>query len=236
MSFELLKVKNTEATYGALVARVVIALLRHIRELDTEDDDMHVNFQLNSDIPLSVDMQKSNADDEDEEEMTVYQREAFVIDELFGDDDEEDDGDDTDDVNFADGDDRSSDGDDVDSRSPNPQNTFDAGQNPYPILLTLEQKRALLELDHSLRNDTSQELQLSKFHAVSLALCTTQPTDAEKSRFHHPIEFFILASNLKQDGAFKKPVSIAPNLTVLQYWIQFTIIRDAVLSEDPTSE
>lgn len=237
MSFELLKTKATEGTYGLHIARVVLSLLRHLNDNDN-DHDMEFWEELGCSGPIRED---TDDDDLDDEDLIAHQGEVFALAELYGDDEDEY----VDELFDGDGigtdPDVQSESEDSDSDSDaepihGSDSETECSRRSYPILLTEEQKNALTNLDDALRSNASQDSLLALLHSVSLALCTTEPLDPEKHRFYHPIEFFIMASNLKQDGSFKKPVSIAPNLTILQYWIQFTILRDAVKSPEPTSE
>jgi hypothetical protein len=111
-----------------------------------------------------------------------------------------------------------------------------ADDKPYPILLTVQQREALIALNQALHNGKTLESLLELFHAVSIAIFTTQRSDAEQRHFYLPLEFFTIAFNSRKDGSIRKPVSMAPNVNVQQYWAQFTIMRDAITSPAPISE
>jgi len=106
---------------------------------------------------------------------------------------------------------------------------------PYHILLTTQQKEALVALNDALHDGETMESLLERFHAVSMAIFTSQRADSERHRFHLPLEFFTIAFNIRKDGSIRKPASIAPNVTVQQYWAQFTILHNAVVTPGPTS-
>lgn len=246
MAFEFLKDKKSEETYGSLVGRLVVYLLRHLNDTATAMDEIdEIRETSESSGGSNVEAQSQfDGDDSDDEEMFASQGEVFALANLLGDDDddESDIGDDDDDSNIGGNDNLDDERDDyvddpaTSSGLPDISDSDSSSEQvAYPILRTKELTDALRSLDCGLRSDASQIALLHMFHNVSVALCTTQPSEPEKHRFRHPIEAFILASSLKRDGAFKKPVSIAPNLTVLQYWIQFVILRDAVNSQEDTS-
>jgi hypothetical protein len=126
---------------------------------------------------------------------------------------------------------------DIDDGSDAPSNhDEDNLEKRYPILFTSEQRGALRHLYCGLRDDQPRDALLVLFHQVSLAVFTTQRADAERSRFHLPIDTFIISFNIRKDGSIRKPVSIAPGVSVLQYWAQFSMLCDAMKSGSSIAE
>jgi hypothetical protein len=101
----------------------------------------------------------------------------------------------------------------------------------YPVILTESQHRAVKSMHAGLQSTRGDKELLALFHSLLLSIFTDQPTDADENRFHTPIEAFIIASNIRY-GGFRKPVSVAPDLSKLQYGLQFTILNDAMSSPD----
>jgi hypothetical protein len=101
----------------------------------------------------------------------------------------------------------------------------------YPILLSHAQRVAARCLCEALTNGESDDHLISLFHTLLLSVFTSQPPNAESHRFHLPVEAFIIGCSLRPGGFIRKVVSLAPDLSKLQYFAQFSILRDAMLSE-----
>lgn len=98
----------------------------------------------------------------------------------------------------------------------------------YPIILSAEQRHAASCFGVALDDDKPDNELLKLFHLLILSIFTSQPLDAEKRRFHLPIEAFILGSSLDADGSIRGPGNIASRLSKLQYDAQFSILYDAL--------
>lgn len=106
----------------------------------------------------------------------------------------------------------------------------------YPILLSTEQRDAASCFHAALENDKPDNELLKLFHHLFLSIFTSQPFDAEKRRFHLPVEAFILGSSLDVDGSIRGPGSIASRLSKLQYDAQFSILYDALTGDCDVSK
>ncbi len=98
----------------------------------------------------------------------------------------------------------------------------------YPIILSTEQRHAASCFGVALDSDKPDNELLKLFHLLILSIFTSQPPDAEKRRFHLPVEAFILGSSLDADCSFHGPGNIASRLSKLQYDAQFSILYDAL--------
>jgi hypothetical protein len=229
LPFSLLKNVDSVKNYGAHIARFVLSLLR---ELDEGGDDKGVITERDcSDI-------FTDTSTEDDGDMDAHQDLLFLAADL------EDDGNDE----FEFEDDGEDLGDSEDDEALEVEDVSDVEENDahfshdniqekrYPILFTEEQRAALRRLYCGLQDGKADESLLALFHDVSLAIFTTQRNDAERCRFHLPLDSFIISYNLRKDRSFRKPVSIAPGVSILQYWAQFTVLHDAMRSGQSVAE
>jgi len=99
----------------------------------------------------------------------------------------------------------------------------------YPIILSAEQQHTASCFGVALDDDKPDNKFLKLFHLLILSIFTSQPLNAEKCRFHLPVEAFILESSLDVDGLTCGPGNIAPCLSKLQYDTQFSILYDALM-------
>jgi hypothetical protein len=213
------------------MARFILSLLRELDEKDTgEDWGIEADTTSGRNFGACADATLDNCEVDTDQEF------LFLAAEL-----EEDGGED---LAFEKDDEEMDEGaendpgrnEDIDDNSSTPSNhNEDSSGKRYPILFTLEQKHALQCLYSGLRDNKPNGALLDLFHKVSLAVFTTQRADAERCRFHLPIDAFIIAFNLRKDGSIRKPVSIAPGVSTLQYWAQFAILYDAMKSQPRAS-
>jgi hypothetical protein len=237
-SFSLVKSPTTRGRYSRLAGRVVLSLLRRLIANDEPDEDALKDVGGNIFARFDVDNEFEEDVDKHMGELLAFSEELVNEDEEIcedygegwgdgGDNGKrwEDDGDGSDDAQPEDGESSDDSGMDVDE-----------DVTEYPVLLTPEQRTALLKLAFALKHGKPNDTLLSLFHNVCITLFTTQRDDAERYRFHLPIESFIIMSNLHSNGTIRSPATAGPELSMLQYWVQFTILRDAMLSEAPISE
>lgn len=109
--------------------------------------------------------------------------------------------------------------------------TEDGDFRKYPVFFSKEQRRTLLALYDGLEQGSDDDALLKQFHEASLALFTTAAKDHEHHRLHNPVEAFIITFNLRMDGSFRRPEGIAPNLSILQYWAQYSVLYNGIFAK-----
>lgn len=240
MAFEFLKNPNSVQKYGAIIGRVVLALLRYVDEENGPEQWLPLDKVVNN-----IEMDDMEGDAEDEQEMDNHHEDILALAEEFEDDIEQDfkfeeeseDESDNDDLYREEMDDDDLDQEEMGGELEDDLTSSYKGNMPdYPIALTEDQRMSLTMLRDGLKQNLSQNDLLELFHQVSLSLFSSQPEDSERLRFHQPIEYFILAFNLRKDGGFRKTIAISGSLSILQYWAQLTALRDAVFSPEDTAE
>lgn len=243
-----MKNSETRRTYARLAGRVVLSLLRRIISGENVDDPTMLNdTEVNAFVRFDI-------NGEFEEDVERHMNELLTFSEELADDDDEEGGEDPDDL-VEDNGDNSAEDDSENSAEDDDENSeddddeegerygMDVDEEPqlenvvaYPVLLTSQQRDSLHMLSLAMRDQQADDELLSHFHKVCLSIFTTQRGDAERHRFHLPIESFIIMSNLHLDGSIRSPANAGPQLSMLQYWVQFTILRDAMLSDGPASK
>jgi hypothetical protein len=232
-SFGLVKNTKTRFKYARLAGRVVISLLRRIIAGEVTD--------AKEETPLKYVRRDTFAgqdgDDEFEEDVDTHLEELFILaEELVDEDRDRDEDEEIVGASFDNATQLSEDHEGSnDSGTDDGEGSTTEDNTTYPVLLTTQQCTALHKLWTALLDAKPDDHLLPLFHEVSLSLFTTQREDAEMCRFHLPIESFIILSNLRKDRSIRNPASTGPELSMLQYWAQFTILRDAMISGEPVS-
>lgn len=248
LPFQLLTNVSSIYDYARVAARLALFV---IREADTEDGTEEVYKEIS--VPhLRQTLEGHLEDKEMDEEMDGILALAEEEDDDDDDgenelvDDEVEDGYESDGHNseFSDNDDEAYEDiqEDMEGCSDDEYSELDRDDNRgddakrYPVLLTDEQRLASRELRNALARDSTEDELLQLFHNLVLTIFTSQPHDAERNRFHMPIEAFIIGSNLRADGSYRKAVNLAPDLSKLQYLTQFSVLRDAMISGSDISQ
>ncbi|KAJ7734253.1 hypothetical protein B0H16DRAFT_1767524 [Mycena metata] len=160
-------------------------------------------------------------------------------------DDEVEDSDDEDkDSDDEDEEDKSDDEGDLDSDDDEPMpdvegdeedDHTDAGSSTgaiYPVFFTDHQKTVARNLWDALEEEDSTPQTIERrFHDLLLALFT-DIDETSGRRVYTPVEAFLFISNVRQNGTIRNAGSIANGLSRVQYAILFSIIREAIASED----
>jgi hypothetical protein len=244
LSFQLLTAEDSISGYARLAARLALLVIRAADDLNgdiVEDikvvpdvnrrqtsEDYPNEDDMNEDFDAVVALGQDEVEDE-EEDWGLY------------DDFDEDGGDDEDKdlKGWCDVDDQDYEIDGEGEFTEQNSNFLDCDEDlgdddngkDYPILLSHMQRVAARRLCEALANGEADDHLISLFHTLLLSVFTSQPPNAESHRFHLPVEAFIIGSSLRPGGFIRKVVSLAPDLSKLQYFAQFAILRDAMLSE-----
>jgi hypothetical protein len=226
-----------------------------MREVDTDDGKDRASARVKE-----VSESQALHDDSEDQEMDMHVEDIFaLVQELKEDEDEEndllyddldEDGGDGDDEEYRDlaGDDDEEGAEDnwdrdgmenyVEGDGGQQQEGVDVEDqgDDYPIILSDEQLQAADAMHVALANEAPEDELLHCFHILWLSIWTSQPPEAERRRFHLPIEAYIIGSNLRVDGSIRKPGTIGPDLSKLQYLAQYGVLKDALMSDANISE
>lgn len=98
----------------------------------------------------------------------------------------------------------------------------------YPVRLTNEQRTNALSLHAALSQSASQEERLNKLHILLLSLFCDQIEGYKEKRSSSFVEAFLLAINVLPSGGIRPVVNITPVLSQIQYFILFSILKEAM--------
>jgi len=212
--FQLVTAENTRHTYGISVDRLVLLVLRTLRNTSAgkagaDDDENEIDVECgrtcgdsDSDSEYDEDEDEDEEDEEDEwyregdgqgdEDGTDYQAEA-----------EEQD-----------------------------QSAFDDDGMDFPVFLSPEQISAGGLLARLAKSGASRPRLLEAFRKLILAIFVSNSANAISDRFHSPVDAFLIASGVNRDGSFPTGVAMSNGFSRLQYSCLFSIMVDVTRHSD----
>ncbi|KAJ7121870.1 hypothetical protein C8R43DRAFT_73256 [Mycena crocata] len=224
-AFQLLGEATSRYGYSLFLRKALLAIFHVVQQEPTTDNDPVPDFSVGLDdvgqrFATDADILEGEADEEEDEEKeeagkvktsirTGHIPDAFLDPNVDGLDDSLEDPDVTDDEE-------------------EPPLTESTNLRTYPVLLTELQRTNALALYQALTGPASQEDRLAKLHALLLSLFCEQIDNYEEKRSSSFVEVLLLAINVLPSGGIRPTVNITPTLSKVQYFILFSILKEAM--------
>ncbi|KAJ6470795.1 hypothetical protein C8R47DRAFT_1148355 [Mycena vitilis] len=107
-------------------------------------------------------------------------------------------------------------------------------ETEYPVQFTAAQKQHAHALDEALQAGKSGRALVPLIHTLLFSLFTDQVQGYKECRSTTAVEAFLLSINTLPSGAIRPVVNITPDLSIIQYLILFSILKQAMQAPDVT--